>query len=450
MHPTSLWLTWERTVSVDPTAPAVIDARDGRELTRGELTARTTEATGRAPAARAGGQVVAFGETNSAFWLVKFLALQRLGAVALPLDTALPVAQRANAAEALGARWLWDEESSWHALNADTATLPGDVCLLKTTSGSTGQPRALPFTSANMLADGRQIAVTMGIGPEDRNLGAIPFGHSYGLGNLVMPLVAQGTAIIASTEILPDALAAQIERFRATVLPSVPAVLRGLAESAADRERLKTLRQVVSAGAPLRGDVATVFLKRFGLPIQNFYGSSETGGICFDRTGEATASGRSVGVPLEGVVVRLDEGGRITVRSDAVAAPGEHTLADLGAWNPQGELVLTGRATALANIGGKKVAPSEIERVLRELEGVTDAWVGVRARASGGEDFLLAAVETERTREDVQATLARRLPAWQVPRRLWVTARLPRTERGKLDRRELEAHCTREPAAGAG
>ena len=120
--------------------------------------------------------------------------------------------------------------------------------------------------------------------------------------------------------------------------------------------------------------------------------------------------------------VRLDEEGRVTVRSAAVVAPGEHTLADLGAWNEQGELSLTGRATPLANIGGKKVSPLEIERVLRGLEGVTDAWVGVRARPSGGEDFLLAAVETERSGEDVRAALAERLPAWQVPRRLWVDA----------------------------
>ena len=91
------------------------------------------------------------------------------------------------------------------------------------------------------------------IEPEDCNLGAIPFGHSYGLGNLVLPLIAQGTAVIASTEILPDALAAQIERFGATVLPSVPAVLRGLAESGVDADRLRSLRRIISAGAPLRG-----------------------------------------------------------------------------------------------------------------------------------------------------------------------------------------------------
>ncbi len=448
MSPTTLWTTWQDTAAAAPDASAVIETQDGRSHTRTELTAAADAVAADMPPDLSHGQVAAFADGNGMRWLAVFLALQKRGAVALPLDPSLPAASRLEAAASLGAGWLLDGAGRWLAVVGNRTAMEGDFCLIKTTSGSTGQPRPLAFTSANMLADGRQIAATMQIGPEDRNLGAIPFGHSYGLGNLVLPLIAQGTAIVASTEILPDALAAQIERFGVTVLPSVPAVLRGLAESSVDAGRMRSLRRIISAGAPLRAEVAGGFLAKFGRSIQNFYGSSETGGICFDRTGEATATGRSVGLPLEGVDVRLDGEGRVAVRSPAVVAPGEHTLADLGAWSPDGELVLTGRATSLANIGGKKVSPLEVERALRGLEGVTDAWVGVQARKSGGEDFLLAAVETEQSRADVRAALAGRLPAWQVPRQLWVTPRLPRTARGKLDRDELEARCLGEPGSG--
>ncbi len=440
--PTTLWTTWLQTAASAPDALALVEAReDGETCSRGELTARAERLAAGAPVVLAAGATVAVCERNGVRWLATFLALQKLGAVALPLDTALPPPQRAAAAAALGAHWLWDGPD-WQALAGPLPPAPADAdyCVVKTTSGSTGEPRPLLFTGANMLADGRQIAAAMEIGPDDRNLGAIPLGHSYGLGNLVLPLIAQGTALICSTEILPDALAGHIEKHGATVLPSVPAVLRALAESSVDPARLRTLRRVISAGAPLRPEVAASFRARFGVPVGNFYGSSETGGICFDRTGEAVASG-SVGSPLRGVEVRLDDEGRVTVRSAAVVAPGEHTLADLGAWNERGELVLTGRATPLANIGGKKVAPAEIERALRALEGVTDAWVGVQTRAAGGEDFLLAAVETRRPGEEVRRALAERLPAWQVPRQWWVAPRLPRTERGKLDRRELAARC---------
>jgi acyl-CoA synthetase (AMP-forming)/AMP-acid ligase II len=442
--PTDLWTVWERTVAAEPRKPVVFDAHTGHTLTSAELTAAALALRDAAPRELAAGQTVAFSERNGPRWLAVFLALQKLDAAALPLDAALPAAQQAAAAAALGAHWLWQDDGGWQWLGNEAAapTAGEGICVIKTTSGSTGRPQPLACTSANMLADGHQIAATMGIGPEDINLGAIPFGHSYGLGNLVLPLIAQGTALVCSTEMWPDALSEQIERFQATVFPSVPTVLRALAESGVEVGRMRSLRRVISAGAPMPPAVAARFGERFGRAAQNFYGSSETGGICFDRTGEATATGRSIGQPLEGVEVRLDEENRVVVRSAAVVAPGEWTLTDLGAWSQEGELILTGRAVPLANIGGKKVSPAEIERALRALAGVTDAWVGVRTRAEvGGGDFLLAAIETERGQAEILRELAAQLPTWQIPRRLWVAAHLPRTGRGKLDRQELEVRC---------
>jgi long-chain acyl-CoA synthetase len=448
--PSLLWETWNETVSAAPAQLAVINGTDGLGLTRRELNARALRWAKSAPAELRPGNVAAFAEPNGEEWLAVFLGLQCLGAASLPLDTSLPASQLAAAAIALGAQWLVDERGQWLPLAPATSVPESgtDICVIKTTSGSSGEPRPLAFTAENMLADGRQICATMEIGPDDRNLGAIPFGHSYGLGNLVLPLLMQGTLVIASAEMLPEALAALVHQFGATVFPSVPAVLRAMAESASlNPARLRTLRRVISAGAPLRPGMAAEFSTRLGLQIQNFYGSSETGGICFDRTGDATLTGRSVGTPMEGVTVRLDEEDRVLVSSPAVVTPGAYKLGDLGAWGLHGELVLTGRATALANIGGRKVAPAEVERVLRELAGVSDAWVGVGTRklgprdAGGGEDFLLAAVETEHTREEMLAALVHHLPAWQIPRSLWVEARLPRNARGKLDRAELERRC---------
>ena len=446
--PTLLWSTWQRTVAAAPAELALIDGATGLGLSRAELGEQSRHWAQTAPAQFRPGQTVAFAEPNGAGWLTIFLGLQELGALALPLDGSLPEGQQANAAAALGAHWLASGDGRWSRLTSDAPPAKGDFCVVKTTSGTSGEPRPLAFTSGNMLADGNQICATMGIGREDRNLGAIPFGHSYGLGNLVLPLILHGTSIIASSEMLPEALAALVHQFGATIFPSVPAVLRAMAETVSlDPARLRSLRRVISAGAPLRPGMAAEFSTRLGLQIQNFYGSSETGGICFDRTGDATLTGRSVGRPLDGVEVELDEEGHVLVRSPAVVASGEHRLPDLGAWGPHGELVLTGRVTPLANIGGRKVAPLEVERILRGLPGVSDAWVGVGSRkigardSGGGEDFLMAAVETGRTREEIQAALAECVAPWQLPRGLLASTRLPRNARGKLDRVELERRC---------
>lgn len=201
MRSTALWHTWMQTVAADPTATAVIEARDDTIWSRHDLTAEVLSMAGGTPRMPGAGQVVGFAQGNGRRWLTTFLALQKLGVVALPLDASLPANQWPDTALALGAHWLWTPAGDWHPLSPERPPLEGDFCLVKTTSGTTGQPRPLVFTSDNMLADGRQIAATMAIGPHDRNLGAIPFGHSYGLGNLVLPLIAQGTPIIASDEI---------------------------------------------------------------------------------------------------------------------------------------------------------------------------------------------------------------------------------------------------------
>jgi acyl-CoA synthetase (AMP-forming)/AMP-acid ligase II len=83
------------------------------------------------------------------------------------------------------------------------------------------------------------------------------------------------------------------------------------------------------------------------------------------------------------------------------------------------------------------VHPREIERALHALPGVTDAAVWRTERA--GRDLLAAGVETTRSRAEVERELAGRLPAWKMPKELFVAPELPRTARGKLDHAALRA-----------
>ncbi|OYU99493.1 MAG: hypothetical protein CFE26_25555, partial [Verrucomicrobiales bacterium VVV1] len=231
------------------------------------------------------------------------------------------------------------------------------VCLLKVTSGTTGAAKALAFTHGQMIADGKQVGATMGIGPEDVNLGIIPFGHSYGLGNLVLPLILQGTAVVMAASPLPQAWGGAWARGGATVFPAVPAILKGLVRAGVEPEQLKTLRLVISAGAPLAAEVAAEFLGKYGRRVHAFYGTSETGGICFDRSGEATLAGAEggagvrVGAPLAGVRLTWRRGGRFWVESAAVGGSGKFSPPDRAVVDAQGEVTLMGRAGRVVKIG---------------------------------------------------------------------------------------------------
>src|SRR4030095_12240361 len=110
--------------------------------------------------------------------------------------------------------------------------LPADARLIKLTSGSTGVPKGVVTSEANLLADCESICTTMGIAPNDLNLGAIPFSHSYGFSNLVTPLLVQGTPIVVSNDYLPQSLVDLANRYRCTVAPLIPMVFEHLTAAA--------------------------------------------------------------------------------------------------------------------------------------------------------------------------------------------------------------------------
>jgi acyl-CoA synthetase (AMP-forming)/AMP-acid ligase II len=421
-----LWRAWQKIVRRGRSRVVVIDAASGREWTADELTRRALELAARMTDFRRG-QRIAFQLPNGGEWLAFFLALQERGLAAMPLDAGLPVAGCLEMARRLRARACF-AHGKIHELDCDAPRTR--AALVKVTSGSSDTPKAIACRAAHLLADGRHVAATMGIRANDRNLAVIPLGHSYGVGNLVMPLILQGTAAVCAADYLPRQLVEWIARYRVTVFPGVPALFRVLGTLPAGA-KMTGLRTAISAGAMLGAETAAAFYARFGVKIHNFYGSSETGGISYDRTGDASLTGRSVGRPLRGVKVTVRDG-RITVASDAVAtAARKWRLPDLGEWNRRGELVLLGRVGQGANIGGRKAHPLEIERALRAIAGVSDAHVWIEHRQ--GRDSLAAAVEARLARGAIEHALAAKLPAWKMPKYFVIAPELPRTARGKPD-----------------
>jgi len=404
----------------------MIDAATGEKRTFGEISSHAEGLSG--SFSEASQCLVAFCLPNSFEWMNVFLALQAIEAGAMPLDASVPADTRRNLARILGASFYWDGHKL-QALRARKKKAPRVACV-KITSGSQGAATALPCEAGHLLADGRNVITSMGLRPADRNLGLIPFGYSYGLGNLVMPLILQGNPIVFASAFLPSQVPPWIAQFRVTVFPSVPAIFNILAQLPG-KTRLSPLRTTISAGSILTPEVARKFYERFGVKLHNFYGASETGGICYDRTGAASLSGRSVGSPLKNVRVCIADDGLVEVRSKAVIFPeGKFVLRDLGEWAARKELRLISRAQSIANIGGRKVHPAEIESTLRDLPGIREARVVVR---DGHRDALVAVVESHLGSAEIEKHLHKHLPNWKIPRRLVVRSELPRNERGKLD-----------------
>jgi len=337
--------------------------------------------------------------------------------------------------------------------------LPPSV-VIKLTSGSTELPKAAIATARSLLADTANITTGMGIGSADVNLGIIPLSHAYALGNIVVPLITQGTAVALRRSFSPSQFVNDVIVSGATVFPGVPFMYDRLRDALGGAPLPPSLRLLVTAGARIDPETVRWFHEHAGRKIHSFYGTSETGGITFDESDELSAP-LHVGRPLPNVDVGVlpepgvNAGGRIYVRGPGLALgyaraagpdhgdafqDGGFRTADVGYFNTAGQLVLTGRLSALVNVAGRKVDPAEVERVLRAVPDVSDVRVlGIDAPPRGQEliAFILPS-NGAMTPLALRQRCAESLSAYKIPRRFIFVDAWPVDARGKVDRRALQ------------
>jgi long-chain acyl-CoA synthetase len=468
----SILESFQRLASRAPLAPLVLSPE--RRVTFEDVEALSRAAGSvLAPAVLPPGTLVCLLAPNGPGFLASFLALRRAGCAALLLDAQTPPAECGRILTALGAAALLRCRAAWpsgpadwtleRAVEPDEPIVPLNpaIAVVKLTSGSTGLPRGIATPAEALIADDTALAASMGLHEDERILATIPMSHSYGLSSLVMPALMRGSVLVVPAEGSVFDPFTTGERTGVTFYPTAPAYLDAMLRVAEVTEAPPapaSLRLVITAGAPLGAETSRRFRERFGLAVHVFYGASECGGICFDREGGAAERG-TVGSPVEGVRVTLEDGdgeeGVVTVRSPAVArgflpageepdprlAGGRFRAGDLAVWK-DGELALRGRLDDLVNIKGKKVNPREVEAVIGQIPEVEEvAVIGLALAGPAGE--ILRAVVACRpgslTAADIHAWCRPRLSAHKVPRSVILVPALPRTERGKLDRRALLA-----------
>ncbi|MEO8678357.1 MAG: class I adenylate-forming enzyme family protein [Vicinamibacterales bacterium] len=411
------------------------------------------------------GSLVGLAAPNGPAFLAGFLALRRTQQTAVLLDPLAPPEDRRRVVAAIGVAAVLSCAKPWPSSAAEfqlTGLEPsaqscsqGDVAAVKLTSGSTGAPRGVAMRDEHLLADEGALALTMGFRDTDRLLGAVPLSHSYGFTTLALSSIVRGLTLVLPSDQGPFAQLDAARELGATIFPTVPAYFQALLKMSEPPAWPGTVRLVISAGAVLPGATAAQFRETYAQPVHVFYGSSECGGICYDRDGGAAERG-GVGTPVEGVRVSImpidqQDGseGLVAVESagvgltylpdpDARLAGGRFETCDVAAWQG-GEVVLRRRIDQVINLRGRKVDPSEVERVLAALDGVDEAVV-LGVSSAGGEEIVRAVVACAAGRLNYQSVAAwcrHKLADHKVPRSVIIVDAIPRTSRGKIDRAAL-------------
>jgi len=427
----ALLAAWEETLEKKRDAPAIFDTRGEVLRTFSGIESRARELEGKIVDDR----VYPIDYGNQPDWPSHLLAALRRKVVALPLESTITAPQR---------------ETALRMCNAGDWGPPPPV-LLKLTSGTTAAPRAIHFRSEQLLADCIQICDTMGVTGDDVNFGVIPLSHSYGFSNLVTPLLVRGVAMVLSRDRMPRAVLHDLARTGSTIFPGMPVFYQAFCEME-NAPPLPKLRLCISAGAPLPLEVARKFRDKFQRSIHSFYGSSECGGICYDREASLEKAG-FVGPPMDGVNIEMLEpnvpASRIRIQSAAAGdgyfpEPESEKLGD-GFFMPDDLLSpsgdgfrIVGRVSDVINVAGKKVNPAEVEAELLRFDGVRAAVVFGRESVLRNEEVAACVATSGHVREAELLEFCRgRLSGWQVPKRIFFVEEIPVNERGKISRREL-------------
>lgn len=403
---------------------------------------------------------------NGPAFLAGFLALRRAGHAALLLDPLAPGGDRRRATETLGVSAVLECADAWPSSpddfrlvrtgDRDGRSMRPAVAVVKLTSGSTGTPRGIAMPTDSLLADEDALTKTMGLRHEDRLWSAIPLSHSYGFTTLALSALVRGLTLVVPGHRDPFAALAAAGDLGATVFPTVPAYIQALLKLSSPPRWPASVRLVLSAGAPLAAETSAQFRETYQQAVHTFYGSSECGGICYDREGGAAERG-TVGTPVhgarvglvhqdqlpvgEGVVVveSLSVGEAYLPEGDARLAGGRFETSDVGTWQG-GELALRQRLDRVINVRGRKVDPSEVEGVLSALDGVDEVVVLGMSSPDGREEIVHAVVVCRSARprgSDVAAWCRDKLADHKVPRSVVFVEAIPRNSRGKVDRAAL-------------
>ncbi|MGA8113097.1 MAG: AMP-binding protein, partial [Actinocatenispora sp.] len=426
---------WERFAVGRPGAAPVLG-----ELGHDEALAAVDEVAGHLVDAgvRAGESVGLLGP-NDARWVVRLLALIRVGARPLLLPSDAPPPEVGRLLRAAGAgRHLDGGDGVPLGVPAASTGPPG--VLLLATSGSTGAPKIVARTQLSLLDEGRRYARAGLVRPDDRVLLPLPLSHAYALGWLAGAVLVGAQVLPASPNAL-NTVQRHVEQ-GATVLVSVPGLARVLVRrrSFADAP-MPALRLVMCGAGFVDRELDARWSERTGVGVSRNYGSSETGAVLWAPPGGPAGC---VGRPMPGVDVRLatPDGGTLTGAGQGevtvVLEDGRtHRMGDLAERDDAGDVTILGRSrTGVVRRGARWVSTLEVESVLRSTPGVADVAVVATGTPDSDDQGLTAhyvpAGRGPEALADLVAFARSSLAAYKVPEAFRPCYRLRRTGVGKL------------------
>lgn len=341
-----------------------------------------------------------------------------------------------------------------------------ELAALLYTSGTSGKPKGVMLTGANLHANVRQVYSHVHFTPADSLFGVLPQFHAFGFTVLTLLPLVYGLQTTYAARFVPARIVQTLRERRPTVFVGIPSMFAALVRlKNASADDFASLRYIISGGEPLPRDVAERFLKRFGKPICEGYGLTETSPVTHVCLPEGYRPGTvGMGVPHlrtrivdyqrerdvpPGVQGEIRMAGpnvfsgyyhRPKETAEAFDDRGFFRTGDIGMVDRDGYLSITGRLKEMLIVGGENVFPREIEEVLNSHESIAASGVVGQIDPVRGEvpvAFVEVAEGADFDETSLREHCRRSLAGYKVPREIYVIEELPRSPTGKILRRSL-------------
>jgi len=339
-----------------------------------------------------------------------------------------------------------------------------DPCLILYSSGTTGWPKGVVHSHANVASSLAALAAAWRMTADDVVVNVLPLFHIHGLAFATHLTWLSGGTLLVEDAFEPQRTMAAIAQ--ASVFMAVPPIYYRLLEDPQFRATAKTwsnVRLFTCGSAPIRAEVLPDLEACLGRPVINRYGMTESYVISSLPLDGPWPHG-SVGLPLPGVELRIlrdggaaaatGEVGSVQVRgpnlfrqywnkpeaTSAAFCDGWFDTGDLGHLDALGFLTLVGRKHDLIIVSGYNVYPQVVERVVGECPGVAECAVLGIPDSQRGESVAVAIVRSNPQLDEAQiaAWCSDRLVHYQQPQSVMFVESLPRNSLGKVLRRELQ------------
>lgn len=398
--------------------------------------------------------------------------VQEAGGTAESLDLVLCCGD-STTSESSDPSVVWfDEADGTGPFDLDVTSIDTDVAALIYTSGSTGFPKGVTVSHLNIISAATSITTYLENTADDVIINALPLSFDYGLYQLLMSVKVGATLVLEKSFAYPFRFVERIQQEHVTGVPGVPTIFAMLLQMRKlDPSLLDGVRYVTNTAAALPPSMIERLRRLFrNAKIYSMYGLTECKRVSYMPPDELDRRPTSVGrgMPNQRVEI-VDESGNLVPpgvvgelvvtgsnvmlgywnrpeETSEMIRPGSfpwervlHT-GDLFTRDEEGFLYFVSRKDDIIKSRGEKVSPSEVERVIYEIDSVREvAVVGVPDSIMGEavKAFIVPVEGKTLTAKEVLHHCARRLESFMVPKQIEFRDSLPKTSSNKISRREL-------------